>query len=141
MSASCTITAKDARMIYKVKVNGKNCHDAGRLALQYCITPKAVRDIWRHRTWKHATMSLWMPVEIERSVKRTSRARCCGNEATGMRPKDSLLRGTHDDIQGDVLVAPLPQRMDQVWKRRNANLGGLLDEALHTICMPCVVAK
>ena len=31
-----------------------------RLAHQYGVTDKAVRDIWNMRTWKHVTESYWM---------------------------------------------------------------------------------
>jgi len=32
---------------------------SGRLALQYGVTAKAVRDIWNGRTWKKATQPYW----------------------------------------------------------------------------------
>ena len=32
---------------------------SGRLALEYCVTPKAVRDIWNGRTWRKATQPFW----------------------------------------------------------------------------------
>ena len=52
------ISAIDARIISQAKPTGHRSHRAGvsvALATRYGITPKAVRDIWKGRTWAKAT--------------------------------------------------------------------------------------
>jgi hypothetical protein len=147
-------------MIYEVKRDGKTPHDAKRLALQYGITAKAVRDIWTHRTWKHATLGLWTLRETKEYIKTKLCARCYCSIQTGLRLENATgcarcvriagkifgSKGNHDlpdlarhpveaEMNGEVsfLVPPLLHKMDQVWIRKNAHLGGLMDEALDTI--------
>ena len=52
------LTAEDARTIYQVKRKGKSHHDAASLGEHYRITAKAVRDVWRHRTWARPLLPL-----------------------------------------------------------------------------------
>ena len=51
------ITHADAVKIFRAR-QGKTRHDAARLAATFGVTAKAIRDIWRGRTWKRATMHL-----------------------------------------------------------------------------------
>jgi len=37
----------------------KNSRTAALLAAEYGVTPKAIRDIWIHRTWAHDTRPHW----------------------------------------------------------------------------------
>ena len=63
------LTDELAREIYghKLKLDGINCKTAGArikgpsaaIARIYNVSPKAVRDIWNHITWKYATSHLW----------------------------------------------------------------------------------
>jgi hypothetical protein len=79
-SAACrasTLTAEDARTIYQVKKKGKSHRDAASLGKHYRITAKAVRDVWRHRTWSYATMCFWMPAEVNIFARRKMCAACC----------------------------------------------------------------
>ena len=156
-TTSSSITAKHARAIYIVKKNGKTCRDARLLAMQYGVTPKAVRDIWNHRTWKHATMSLWPMDEANKYIKKHLCACCSGAKTTDISP-DIALKGctrclrivrsmvgaspkretptsheADEHLQDPLPGTPLPRRMDQVWHRTNMNLGGLMDEALDTM--------
>ena len=158
-SSTSSITAKHARAIYIVKTNGKTPRDARRLAVQYGVTPKAVRDIWNHRTWKHATVSLWPLDEANKYIKNNLCARCSGANTLDISPEiaskgctrclrivrsvvgagskseapRSLPHETDEHLQDVLLGTPLPRRMDLVWHRTNSNLGGLMDEALGTM--------
>ena len=167
--SSTSITSQDARMIYEVKRDGKTPHDAARLAMQYGITAKAVRDIWAHRTWKLATVSLWTLHEAKEYVKTKLCANCHCAVAAGIslenatrgcakcvRFAQKFLGAKEDHNMPKVMphhmpkvmphfdeaerhgrvtspVPPLQRRMDQVWIRKNAQLGGLMDEALDTV--------
>jgi hypothetical protein len=71
------LAAEDARTIYQVKKQGKSPRDAARLAGLYGITAKAVRDVWTHRTWTRATMSLWTVEDMELYMRRQLCADCC----------------------------------------------------------------
>jgi hypothetical protein len=71
-----TLTADDARTIYQVKKQGKSPHDAARLAGHYGITAKAVRDVWTHRSWARATLSLWTVEDMELYMRRQLCADC-----------------------------------------------------------------
>jgi hypothetical protein len=51
--------------IYTAK-HGKSRHDAQRLAKRFGVTAKAIRDIWRRRTWTRATRHLWCPDNIRK---------------------------------------------------------------------------
>ena len=70
------LTAEDARTIYQVKRRGKGHHDAASLGKRYSITAKAVRDVWRHRTWAYATMCFWTPAEVNTFARRKMCADC-----------------------------------------------------------------
>ena len=156
-----SITSQDARMIYEVKRNGKTPHDAARLAVQYGITAKTVRDIWTHRTWRHATVSLWTLHETKEYVKTKLCSSCSCAVDAGIRLENatrgcakcvrfaqkflgakedhsvSKVMPHHNEAKGHGSatspVPPLLRRMDQVWIRKNAQLGGLMDQALDTV--------
>ena len=63
------LTDELAREIYmhKLRLESKNQRTSGArikgpsggIARMYKISPKAVRDIWNHVTWKYATNPLW----------------------------------------------------------------------------------
>ncbi|EKX31075.1 hypothetical protein GUITHDRAFT_122723 [Guillardia theta CCMP2712] len=54
-----------AHYIYSCRAQGsaKPLVSSSELSLRYGITPKAIRDIWRRRTWVQATQSLWTRAE------------------------------------------------------------------------------
>jgi len=61
----CIISAETARKIFKTKrTRSRNDGLACRLGKNFGITAKAVRDIWRLRTWTHATWPLWAPEDM-----------------------------------------------------------------------------
>jgi hypothetical protein len=76
-SGGMTLTDKDARSIYQVKRQRKSRHDAARLAGHYGITAKAIRDVWNHRTWVRATVSLWTVEDKKKYVSKKLCSACC----------------------------------------------------------------
>jgi hypothetical protein len=62
------ITAADAAKIYSAK-SRKTRHEAARLAAKFGITAKAIRDIWRRRTWKRTTEHLWARQETQNDME------------------------------------------------------------------------
>ena len=81
MRGVCTISADDARAIFLAKKDRRSRdHLATRLAQEFNITPKAVRDIWTLRTWFKATKELWSAEDTEKFLKKTLCAGCrnCG---------------------------------------------------------------
>jgi len=52
------LTPATAVQIYRAK-QGKTRQDAARLGARFGVSAKAVRDIWRRRTWPRATKHLW----------------------------------------------------------------------------------
>jgi hypothetical protein len=69
------LTKEQAVEIYKIKLVVASSALAGGLLQQrnptkttsigrfYNVSPKAVRDIWNHVTWKSATSFLWINVD------------------------------------------------------------------------------
>jgi len=149
------INAQDARAIYKKK-RMRSPHDAKRLASQYGITAKAVRDIWSHRTWKKATVCFWTLDETRHFIDKGFCERCfsavttssghacakCKRTLLGIARANADIRPSpllpicseYDKVEQQVFVPTEPRtlhhRMDHVWQRKNAQLGGLMDEAL-----------
>ena len=67
----CTITAEVARKIFTAKTKRrKNDGLASRLGEEFRISAKAVRDIWRLRTWAHATRPFWTPEDVRKYFKK-----------------------------------------------------------------------
>jgi len=60
MHATCVqrqrLTQAEAVAIYLVQLGPAPKKAAVRLAMEFGITPKAVRDVWKGRTWKATTM-------------------------------------------------------------------------------------
>mmetsp|Transcript_20241 Transcript_20241/g.56077 ORF Transcript_20241/g.56077 Transcript_20241/m.56077 type:complete len:191 (-) Transcript_20241:58-630(-) len=72
------ISAEQAEQIYQLGKSSVCCADsfiagnANAVAAKFCISSKAVRDIWKRRTWTEATQHLWMKGEapVLRSRRR-----------------------------------------------------------------------
>lgn len=80
--AVCTITADDARTIFvSRKHQRKRDGLAKRMAQQFGITPKAVRDIWNLRTWCKETAPQWSTTDAQHFL---SRSLCPGCKARGL---------------------------------------------------------
>ena len=50
---------------------------AKKLAKEYGVTPKAVRDIWNLRTWKLVTEPFWSAADRETALLKTRCSTCC----------------------------------------------------------------
>jgi hypothetical protein len=50
-----------AREIYCARPRDNHSTESLRLAKQYSVSAKAIRDIWNHETWVRATQPLWPP--------------------------------------------------------------------------------
>ena len=66
------LTEAAAEEIYRAKLSHHRPDTAG-LASKFGVSTKAIRDVWRRRTWKSATMHLWAPEEASEYVKKNSR--------------------------------------------------------------------
>lgn len=59
----CTLTPAQAFQIYMLKPDSNNLYKNPKgesksrtLAIQFAVSPKTIRDIWNHRTWKLTTL-------------------------------------------------------------------------------------
>jgi len=53
------LTHEEAVAIYLARLRHKSCKSAARLAAEFGITAKAVRDVWTGKTWAAQTRSMW----------------------------------------------------------------------------------
>ena len=53
------LTHEEAVAIYLARLGPKSCKSAARLAAEFGITAKAVRDVWTGKTWADQTRSVW----------------------------------------------------------------------------------
>ena len=157
------LTSDDARAIYQVKNNGKDAHDAARLAEHYGITAKAIRDVWSHRTWVRATVTSWTHDEVKayvhtrlcagcrnagisfrhgmacqrcmRSVRRIRdlRAGSTGSQSNGAAA--TVRTEAVPATTGNNSTDPSLRRRswNEIWLRQNSLHGGLLQEALDSM--------
>ena len=75
----CIITADAAREIFLAKLKrtrSKKDGLAARLGEDFGISAKAVRDIWRLRTWTQATWPFWTPEDMRKHLKKGLCASC-----------------------------------------------------------------
>ena len=63
------LTNKLAVEIYRSK-QGRKRHDAALLGARHGVSAKAIRDIWRRRTWTRATKHLWTPQERKKCLQK-----------------------------------------------------------------------
>jgi hypothetical protein len=157
------LTKDDARAIYQVKNNGKGAHDAARLAEQYGITAKAIRDIWSHRTWVLATVTYWTHEQVTTYVHKrlcagcrnaginfdhgTACLRCMRSirrirelRAGGTGPQSNGAAATVGEVTvpaaiGNDSAGPSLRRRswNEIWLRQNSIHEGLLQEALDSM--------
>ena len=79
MRGMCSITAEAASIIFQAKNDaGRQKQDklATRLAAEFNISPKAVRDIWCLRTWAHATRQHWTLADEQQYLRKQLCAPC-----------------------------------------------------------------
>ena len=70
----CAISPQDALSIFLAAKHNRTKYDrlANRLAEEYGITSKAVRDIWSLRTWARITRPHWAKLDKDNFAKRGS---------------------------------------------------------------------
>ena len=59
------LTREDAAVIYLARLGSRSHKKATRLAAEFGITPKAVRDVWARKTWVAETMCVWGVTECK----------------------------------------------------------------------------
>lgn len=65
------ISADEAREIFLARQRASARDLAARLAPQFGITAKAIRDIWSLRTWTHITKPYWTRADCSKFVQKT----------------------------------------------------------------------
>jgi len=58
-SARQRLTHEEAVAIYLGRLGPKSCKTAARMAAEFGITAKAVRDVWTGKTWAEQTRCVW----------------------------------------------------------------------------------
>ena len=68
----CILTVEQAATIFLARTErtGKRCQVASRLAQQFGVSPRTVRDIWNLRTWTAATRPLWSSADFARAAQK-----------------------------------------------------------------------
>ncbi len=71
-SKVCILTAELAATIFLARKErtGKRGLEASRLAHQFGVSPRTVRDIWNLRTWAKTTRPLWSSADFARAAKK-----------------------------------------------------------------------
>ena len=101
------ITAADAAEIYNAKFR-KTRHDAVRLAAKFGITAKAIRDIWRRRTWKRTTMHLLARDETQGDMENR-KTRLVADKASRAAADEFGEPTTHKGVEvGEQSFSPAP---------------------------------
>lgn len=89
----CTICAADAVTIFMSK-KSQNKRDrlASRLAEEFGITAKAVRDIWNLRTWAQVTKQHWSAADYENFLNKRLCLGCRNRRFTSIQQACSTCR-------------------------------------------------
>jgi len=53
------LTHEEAVAIYLARLGPKSCKTAARMAAEFGVTAKAVRDVWTGKTWAEQTRCVW----------------------------------------------------------------------------------
>ena len=67
--SNIVLTDQEAAEIYLAR-HARGRHDAALLAGRFNVSAKAIRDIWRRRTWWRATRHLWTPEEVQHHLRQ-----------------------------------------------------------------------
>ena len=95
----CTITEEEAVIIFRANKAERVKRDrlASRLADEYGITAKAVRDIWSLRTWIRATKPHWTSNDHARSVNKRAPGFAQLHRACGRRQGPKQVTRAHSE--------------------------------------------
>jgi hypothetical protein len=91
------LTAEQAREIFLsgADLGFSTCH--GLLAEKYRVSSKAIRDIWRGRSWLHTTFDLWK-IEDRPALKKIGRPKGRKDSRPRIRVKSDSF--SHDNLKG-----------------------------------------
>ena len=135
------INRDDAVAIFRAKYDRIGSRDqlSTKLSEEYKITPRAVRDIWNLRTWKHATMPFWTTKDHNHFLWKSQKMQ----GSTGMIQNHTGVLPDHDRamrrVEGHFIAqgpsrtlqpVSMPPCVSLVWSRMDSTLDGLLEEAL-----------
>jgi hypothetical protein len=91
-----TITEEGARLIFIARAQRNSSKKDGlavRLGAEFGISAKAVRDIWRLRTWAHATWPYWTPADRVRHRKQVREKRLLNGTASSLKLSEAAGAG------------------------------------------------
>ena len=114
--------------------------EAASLATQFCITAKAVRDVWNLRTWAKTTMPFWTQADLNTRLCKECRSRkirslpdaceTCSKLPTRGRPRIQRTKLWLDTAakvrQKDVLQ--VSQKVEEKLEQAEAGAGATLSE-------------
>jgi len=72
--ARMRLKPEQAVAIYLAKLGPKSCKTAALLAAEFCITAKAVRDVWTRKTWGDQTKNVWAMRASKEYIPPSARA-------------------------------------------------------------------
>jgi len=94
---------EQAVAIYLAQHGPKSCKTAGRLAAEFGITAKAVRDVWTKKTWASQTKYVWTACTSQpyftasrRSAVAIARVERALQARPNLQPVELLLKMIHD---------------------------------------------
>ena len=99
-----------------------------KIAPKYGVSPKTIRDIWRGRTWLHATEHLW--TEDEKKQKLTQ---CAPTDSIASHAADAQCSREHctDSVKADPLLSAHPTPFHNgPWPSANAQRANFADNRL-----------
>eukprot|EP00277_Geminigera_cryophila_P018303 CAMPEP_0179437354 /NCGR_PEP_ID=MMETSP0799-20121207/21260_1 /TAXON_ID=46947 /ORGANISM="Geminigera cryophila, Strain CCMP2564" /LENGTH=359 /DNA_ID=CAMNT_0021218233 /DNA_START=45 /DNA_END=1124 /DNA_ORIENTATION=+ len=130
----CTICAGDAVAIFVAKRSkSKRDHLATRLAEEFGVTAKAVRDIWNLRTWRTVTAQYWSPADAEKFLNRRLCPSCCNCGFTSIQQACSNCRGKFPVVKG---VKKAAKHHTQLPPKRQYNDATDIAKTLHAPTKP-----
>lgn len=82
----CVISANEAIQIFVAKQHNHEIGDhlASRLATEFSLTNKAIRDIWNLRTWGPATKPYWTLSDTQLSLRKDASKKIKGEQVRRM---------------------------------------------------------
>jgi hypothetical protein len=104
----CTISSNNAILIFNAAKHDRSKRDrlATRFAIEFGITPKAVRDIWNLRTWVKTTKPFWSQVDETNFLRRELR-----RNTKRMPMKRSVAKRAPPQVQ-DIPTISIPRFQD-----------------------------
>ena len=114
------LTEAQAIQIFRSKLDLPQLSSAA-LATIYCVSEKAVRDIWTGRTWSRETWHL----NTLRTIQQKQPGRPKGRRDT--QPRKKCARKMHNEESSSMLTGPLPSSPSTSPSKWLGGLGPILD--------------